>query len=71
MSRATKFPAWESQGHGGHARTAGKDNRYSEVSSSPPCRGGGRPLTLTAADLWFWFLCALIFVAAPVYMVLA
>ena len=64
-----KFPAWESQGGSGCRRSAGKDNRYSEVPSSP--KGGGRPHTLTAADLGFWFLCLLIFVAAPVYMVLA
>ena len=68
MSRATKFPAWESQGHGGHARSVGKDNRYSEVPSSP--KGGGRPHTLTAADLGFWFLCALIFAGTPLVMVL-
>ena len=57
-----------SQGHGGHARTAGKDNRYSEVPSSP--KGGGRPHTLTAADWGFWFLCVLIFAGTPLVVVL-
>ena len=60
-----------SQGHGGHARSAGKDNRSPEVSSSPTSKGGGRPLTLTAADLVFFGLCLLIFVGTPVWMVTA
>ena len=68
MSRAMKFPAWESQGGSGCRRSAGKDSRYSEVPSSPI--GGGRPHTLTAADWGFYVLCLLIFACAPLAMVL-
>ena len=64
-----KFPIRESQGHGGHARSSAKDNRDLEVPSITSI-GGGRPLTLTAADLGFWFLCALIFAGTPLVMVL-
>ena len=64
-----KFPIRESQGHGGHARSSAKDNRDLEVPSITS-RGGGRPLAMTAADLWFYVLCALIFSGTPLYMVL-
>lgn len=66
-----KFHHVESQGGSGCRRISRKDNRNPEVSSSPPCRGGGRPLTLTAADYGFGFLCLLIFAGTPLLMVLS
>ena len=61
---------WQSQGERGVRRFTHRTlSTVLEVPTDP--RGGGRPLSMTAADLGFWFLCALIFVAAPVYMVLA
>ena len=72
MTRAMKFPARESEGTAGPSRSISKGAPVLEGSTSTPIQRGGSGLSnTTAADLGFWFLCSLIFVAAPVYMVLA
>lgn len=54
MSRATKFPAWESEGTAGPSRSISKGTPSLEGSTSTPIqRGGGRPQNVSAADLGF------------------
>lgn len=65
-----KFPTWESQGGSGCRQSAGKDNRGLEVPSITS-RAADALSNPSAADLGFLFLCLLIFVGVPVWMVIA
>jgi len=66
-----KFPARESEDGTGCRRSISKGAPVLEGSTSTPIqRGGGGLSNTTAADLGFWFLCALIFAGTPLYMVL-
>ena len=68
---ADAFQRLASEGMAGPSRSISKGAPVLEGSTSTPIqRGGGGLSNTTAADLGFWFLCALIFAGTPLYMVL-
>lgn len=71
MSRATKFPARESEGMAGPSRSTQLGNSFLQVPTDPTTRGGSGLSNTAAADLVFWFLCLLIFAGTPLVMVLS